>query len=744
MKKILKKSLACMLAAILCLTACVGAMATVGAEGAITYAITDVTVNQGEEAVIDVVISNFADVAGLIAEITVPDAVESIDSVKLNDTVELVAIGETAGHYIVDGKTVKFVGLFNSLNEFGDAFATVDALEINIAVTIADDAEGEYPFAAPVFQAGTELEELLGVNGTVGKLTVKAVCTHAETKEVVVEETAATCTADGSKTISVRCAACDVEISTRTEVIPATGHAYDDGVVTTEPDCENAGVKTFTCANCGHTYTEVVDALGHDWNEGEVTTAPDCDDAGVKTYTCANDPSHTKEEAIDALGHTAAAETVKKDEVAATCTTAGSYRDVVVCAVCGAEISSETITVDALGHKEVDVDAVPPTCTETGLTAGKKCSVCGVFTVPQETVDATGIHEYEDLVCECGAKKAENEALFDALYSTNMSIGDKFGIYRCFWIQNIKDTSIVYDDFEVVVTKKALDGSTFLYKEEEIAVFDETNYTGNSRPDRDFYYYNYNQVSLYELGVDITYTLYLYKDGEKIEYYTFDPITFVSVAKAHYDKYLPSVTTNLSQVQMGASLLNVAANAQNYFKDGKPESPLNTFANPLEGVDEQYIADYSTLTAIESPTQDSTLSLRGLQLLATPSLRYWYYNSNSTEASKVTLTATYTSLNPKMGENGTVAKTLNGANLPGSDGSSANRGLYYFTFDQIALYDGNKVVTLTATDETGTYTFETSLDTFLVNNINVTTLAGDVYRAIASLSACTRIYFPEF
>ena len=48
------------------------------------------------------------------------------------------------------------------------------------------------------------------------------------------------------------------------------------------------------------------------------------------------------------------AEAVRENEVAATCTTAGSYDSVVYCATCGEEISRQTVTVDALGHDFVD------------------------------------------------------------------------------------------------------------------------------------------------------------------------------------------------------------------------------------------------------------------------------------------------------------------------------------------------------------------------------------------------------
>ena len=45
-------------------------------------------------------------------------------------------------------------------------------------------------------------------------------------------------------------------------------HTWDDGVVTTEPTCTEAGVKTFTCTGCGETKTEPVDALGHNYVAG--------------------------------------------------------------------------------------------------------------------------------------------------------------------------------------------------------------------------------------------------------------------------------------------------------------------------------------------------------------------------------------------------------------------------------------------------------------------------------------------
>ena len=77
---------------------------------------------------------------------------------------------------------------------------------------------------------------------------------------------------------------------------------------------------------------------------------------------------------------------------AATCTETG-ISDGKKCTVCG-ETTVEQTVINALGHTEETIAGTPATCTEAGMSDGKKCTVCGVTTVEQTATDPLG-HEAE-------------------------------------------------------------------------------------------------------------------------------------------------------------------------------------------------------------------------------------------------------------------------------------------------------------------------------------------------------------
>ena len=85
-----------------------------------------------------------------------------------------------------------------------------------------------------------------------------------------------------------------------------------------------------------------------------------------------------------AIPHTEAVDKAVEPTCTKTGLTEGKH-----CSVCSAVLVEQEV-VKAKGHTEVVDKAVAPTCTETGLTEGKHCSVCSAVLVEQEVVPALG------------------------------------------------------------------------------------------------------------------------------------------------------------------------------------------------------------------------------------------------------------------------------------------------------------------------------------------------------------------
>ena len=185
----------------------------------------------------------------------------------------------------------------------------------------------------------------------------------------------ATCESDGSK--SIHCSNCDA-VKDR-ETITAAGHDLVHHKAQTATCTANGWDAYDTCNKCDYTTYRETPATGHSFGKWETVIYPSCTYNGSEKRTCTVCQAvETKD--INSYGHSWESNyTIDKE---ATCESDGSKS--IHCRYCDAVKDSETIT--ATGHKEEVLEAKSATVFSTGLTEGKKCSVCGAVLVAQEEI----------------------------------------------------------------------------------------------------------------------------------------------------------------------------------------------------------------------------------------------------------------------------------------------------------------------------------------------------------------------
>ena len=145
------------------------------------------------------------------------------------------------------------------------------------------------------------------------------------------------------------------------EVLPATGHSWNEGEVTTPATCTTAGVKTYTCTVCQATKTEKIAPTGHNWGEWTTTKKATCTEKGEETRHCHNNPEHTETRDIAPTGHEKTHVVGKKDPTE----TEPGYTGDEVCDKCGdvvkkGEVIPATGKMDAENAETLELRVVVP------------------------------------------------------------------------------------------------------------------------------------------------------------------------------------------------------------------------------------------------------------------------------------------------------------------------------------------------------------------------------------------------
>jgi len=141
------------------------------------------------------------------------------------------------------------------------------------------------------------------------------------------------------------------------------------------------------CLNCVM-YFEIGKVIEPTHSFEDTIVPPTCLSSGYTYQKCSLCDYTVMKDSVDIANHTE----VTLSKVEPTCTSTG-LTEGKKCSVCGLILTPQEV-IEKANHTEETIDGVEATCGNYGLTDGKICSVCGKLLKKQELVSPTGNHSF--------------------------------------------------------------------------------------------------------------------------------------------------------------------------------------------------------------------------------------------------------------------------------------------------------------------------------------------------------------